>query len=77
MILFVFLGHVPLVLALAQVGMVYLAWVELRGEPGLSFEVKLWWCLLVFIFNVLGFAAMWVWLLSRRRRPTRGADEQA
>jgi hypothetical protein len=67
MILFVVLGHVPWVLLIAQVGMVYLAWVELRNEPGLSFEAKLWWCLLVLIFNVLGFAAMWIWLLGRRR----------
>ena len=68
MILFVILGHVPLVLALAQVAMVYLAWIEVRQEPGMTFEMKLWWCLLVFIFNVLGYLALRVWLLARRRR---------
>lgn len=47
MIVFVILGQVPLVLAVAQVAMVYLAWVELRKEPGLTFEAKLRWCLLV------------------------------
>lgn len=68
MIVFVLLGNVPWVLLLAQLGMVYLTWYELRHEPELTFEVKLWWCLLVFLFNVLGFAAMWLWLASRRRR---------
>ena len=67
MILFVILGHVPTILALAQVAMVYLAWMEVRQEPGLSFEVKLWWCLLVFLFNVLGYLGLRVWLLPRRR----------
>ena len=67
MIVFVILGQVPLVLAVAQVAMVYLAWVELRKEPGLTFEAKLWWCLLVFLFNVIGFAALWIWVTARRR----------
>jgi hypothetical protein len=68
MIVFVILGHVPLVLALAQVAMVYLAWIEVRTEPQLTFEAKLWWCLLVLLFNVLGYAALRLWLASRRRR---------
>jgi uncharacterized BrkB/YihY/UPF0761 family membrane protein len=68
MIVFVILGQVPLVLAVAQVAMVYLAWIELRKESGLTFEAKLWWCLLVFLFNVIGFAALWVWVTARRRR---------
>jgi hypothetical protein len=68
MIVFVLLGHVPLVLAFAQLAMVYLAWIELRHEPDLTFEAKLWWCLLVFLFNVLGFAALRLWVVARRRR---------
>jgi len=71
MIVFVLLGHVPWVLLLAQLGMLYLAWVELRSEPDTSFEVKVWWFLLVLLFNVLGFVALWVWLTSRRRRRSR------
>ena len=67
MILFVILGHVPLILALAQMAMVYLAWIDVRREPDLSFEVQLWWCLLVFLFNVLGYLALRVWLTPRRR----------
>jgi hypothetical protein len=68
MIVFVILGQVPLVLAIAQVAMVYLAWVDVREEPGLTFEARLWWCLLVFLFNVLGYAALRIWLIARRRR---------
>ena len=68
MIVFVILGHVPLVLLVAQLGLIYLAWIELRHEPDLTFEAKLWWCLLVFLFNVLGYAALRLWLASRRRR---------
>jgi len=71
MIVFVILGHVPWVLLLAQVGMLYLAWYELKDEPDTAFEVKVWWGLLVLIFNVLGFAAMWLWLTTRRRRRSR------
>jgi uncharacterized BrkB/YihY/UPF0761 family membrane protein len=71
MIVFVILGHVPWVLLLAQVGMLYLAWVELKDEPDVQFEVKVWWFLLVLLFNVLGLAAMWVWLTARRRRRSR------
>jgi hypothetical protein len=67
MILFVILGHVPLILALAQLAMVYLAWIEVRREPDLSFEVQLWWCLLVFLLNVVGYLALRAWLRSRRR----------
>ena len=68
MIVFVILGHVPLILALAQVAMVYLAWIEVRTEPDLTFEAKLWWCLLVLLFNVLGYAGLRVWMAARRRR---------
>ena len=71
MIVFVILGQVPWVLLLAQVGMLYLAWYELKDEPDTSFEVKVWWFLLVLIFNVLGFAALWLWLMARRRRRSR------
>jgi hypothetical protein len=71
MIVFILLGQVPWVLLLAQAGMLYLAWIELRNEPGLSFEVKLWWILLVLLFNVLGYAALWLWVTARRRRRSR------
>ena len=74
MIVFVILGQVPLVLAVAQLAMIYLGWFEMREEPGLTFEAKLWWCLLVFLFNVLGYAALWVWLTARRRHRRAQAE---
>jgi hypothetical protein len=67
-IVFVILGQVPIVLLLAQLGMLYLAAVDLHRERDLDTLVKLWWLLLVLLFNVLGFAAEKLWLLSRRRR---------
>ncbi|HEX2104336.1 MAG TPA: hypothetical protein VHF51_11845 [Solirubrobacteraceae bacterium] len=68
MILFVILGHVPTVLLVAQLGMLYLAWLDLRDEDDLDFQVKVWWFMLVLIFNVLGFLAEKLWIFQRRRR---------
>jgi hypothetical protein len=66
-LLFVLLGHTPLVLLVCLLGLLYLTWVDLRGE-GLEPLVQLWWYLLVFLFNVVGYAALRIWLLVRRRR---------
>ena len=67
MLLFVILGHVPIVLLVCLVGLLYLTWVELRGEP-LEPLVQLWWYLLVLLFNVVGYVALRIWLAVRRRR---------
>jgi predicted CDP-diglyceride synthetase/phosphatidate cytidylyltransferase len=75
-ILFVILGHVPTVLLLAQVGMLYLAWLDLRDEEDLDFQVKVWWFLLVLIFNVLGFLAEKLWIYERRRRRRAAAQDR-
>jgi hypothetical protein len=66
-LLFVILGNAPIVLLVCLAGLLYLTWVDLRGE-GLEPMVQLWWYLLVFLFNVLGYAALRIWLLVRRRR---------
>jgi hypothetical protein len=66
MILFVVLGHAPLVLVVCLLGLVYLSWVELRGEE-LEPQVKLWWGLLVVLTHVPGYLALRIWLLLRRR----------
>ena len=68
MLLFVLLGHVPTVLLLALLGMLYLVWVDLRDEDDLDFQIKVWWFLLVLIFNVLGFVVEKIWIVGRRRR---------
>ena len=75
MIVFVILGQVPVVLLLAQLGMLYLTWVDLREERDLDFQVKVWWFLLVLLFNVIGFLGEKLWITTRRQRRRRAADE--
>ena len=67
MLLFVLLGHTPVVLLVCLLGLLYLTWLELRAEP-LEPLVQLWWYLLVLLFNVIGYAALRIWLVVRRRR---------
>ena len=67
MLVFVLLGHTPVVLLLCLAGLMYLTWLELRAEP-LEPLVQLWWYLLVLLFNVLGYVALRIWLVVRRRR---------
>lgn len=67
MVLFVILGHTPLVLLVCLLGLLYLAWVDLRNEP-LEPLVKLWWGLLVLLTHVPGYLALRIWLAVRRRR---------
>jgi hypothetical protein len=55
------------------VGLVYLAWIEVRHEPDLLPQAKLWWCLLVFLTNVPGYVALRIWVMIRRRRRAEGA----
>jgi hypothetical protein len=66
-ILFVLIGEMPIILLLALVIMCYLTGFELRHEPD-PLLVKAWWVLLVFLTNIVGFGAFWVWLTLRRRR---------
>ena len=68
MLLFVLIGHVPTVLLLALLGMLYLVIIDMREEDDLDFQVKVWWVLLVLLFNVVGFVAEKVWVTVRRRR---------
>ena len=67
MLLFLILGHVPLVLLACLLGLLYLTWVDLRVEPP-DPQLKLWWYLLVALTNVAGYAALRIWLAVRRRR---------
>jgi hypothetical protein len=68
MILFVLTGQIPPILLLTLVVMCYLTGWELYKESDLPLLWKVWWVLLVFILNVLGFAIFWIWLATRRRR---------
>jgi hypothetical protein len=67
MILFVILGHTPLILLFTLLGLLYLSWLELRNEE-LEPLVKLWWGTLVFLTHVPGYLALRIWLAVRRRR---------
>jgi hypothetical protein len=66
-ILFVLIGQLPIVLLLALLIMCYLTAIELRHEPD-PVLIKAWWVLLVFLTNIVGFGAFWIWLTLRRRR---------
>jgi hypothetical protein len=66
-IVFVILGHTPLILLVCLAGLIYLTWVELRNEE-LEPQVKLWWALLVFLTHVPGYLALRIWIAVRRRR---------
>jgi hypothetical protein len=66
-ILFVVIGQLPIVLLIALLIMCYLTGIELRNEPD-PFLIKAWWVLLVFLTNIIGFGAFWIWLTVRRRR---------
>jgi hypothetical protein len=75
MLLFLLFDTVPDILWLSLVGLVYLGWIEVRREPDLTPQVKLWWCLLVFLANIPGYVALRIWLALRRRR--RASDARA
>ena len=67
MLLFVLTQQFPLILLVALLVMCYLTAIELRNEDE-PFLVKAWWVLLVFLANIVGYAAFWIWLAARRRR---------
>jgi CDP-diglyceride synthetase len=67
MILFVVLGHVPVILLVCLLGLLWLTWVEFRGRD-LDPLVELWWGLLVLMTHVAGYLALRVWLAVRDRR---------
>jgi hypothetical protein len=72
-LVFLLFDTVPDILWLCLVGLVYLAWIEVRREPDLLPQAKLWWCLLVFLTNVAGYVALRIWVAIRRRRRAAGA----
>ena len=73
MLLFVIFQQVPPILLIVLAICLYLVWVDVKDEPGLEFQVKLWWFLLVLLFHVLGYLIFRLWIAVRRRR----ADGQA
>jgi hypothetical protein len=74
-LLFVIFQQVPLILLLILVVCLYLVWVDVKDEPDLEFQIKIWWFLLVLLLHVLGYLIFRLWLAVRRRG--RRADGQA
>ncbi len=66
MLLFVLTGQAPPILLLALAVLCYLTVWDLWNED-LPVMVKAWWVLLVFITNLIGYAAFRIWLAARRR----------
>ena len=67
MIVFVITQSVPWILLLVLVVCEYLVWVDVKDEPDLDFNVKVWWFLLVLLFHVPGYLVFRVWIAMRRR----------
>ena len=67
-LLFVIFQKVPLILLLILIVCLYLVWVDVKDEPGLEFQVKIWWFLLVLLLHVPGYLIFRLWIAARRRR---------
>jgi hypothetical protein len=72
-LLFVILQQVPLILLLVLIVCLYLVWVDVKDEPDVEFQIKIWWFLLVLLLHVIGYLIFRLWIAVHRRR----ADGQA
>jgi hypothetical protein len=66
-LLFVLTGQAPPILLLALAILCYLTVWDLWNED-LPVMVKAWWVLLVLLTNLVGYAALRIWLAARRRQ---------
>ena len=67
-LLFVIFQQVPLILLLVLIVCLYLVWVDVKDEPDLEFQVKIWWFLLVLLLHVPGYLIFRLWIAVRRSR---------
>jgi len=65
---FVVFQSVPAILLLTLAGALYLTWYDIKDEPGVEFQIKVWWFLLVLLFHVPGYLVFRGWLAVRRHR---------
>jgi fumarate reductase subunit D len=72
-LIFVIFQQVPPILLLVLGICLYLVWADVKDEPGVQFQIKLWWFLLVLLFHVPGYLIFRLWIAVHRRR----ADGQA
>jgi hypothetical protein len=70
---FVIFQSVPAILLLTLAGALYLTWYDVKDEPDLEFQVKVWWFLLVVLFHVPGYLVFRVWIAVRRHRRNHDA----
>ena len=68
MLFFVVFQSVPAILLLTLAGALYLTWYDIKDEPGVEFQIKVWWFLLVLLFHVPGYLVFRGWLAVRRHR---------
>jgi hypothetical protein len=74
-IVFVLFQSIPWILLLTLAGALYLTWVDVKDEPGLEFNVKVWWFLLVLLFHVPGYLVFRAWIAVRRHRRNQEAHD--
>jgi hypothetical protein len=67
-LLFVIFQQVPLILLLVLIVCLYLVWIDVKDEPDLEFQVKVWWFLLVLLLHVPGYLIFRLWIAVHRRR---------
>ena len=67
MLLFLLTREIPPILFVGLLILCYLTAWDLWEEKDLPFLYKAWWVLLVFISNLVGYAAFRIWLAARRR----------
>jgi threonine/homoserine/homoserine lactone efflux protein len=72
---FVIFQSVPAIMLLTLAGALYLVWVDVKDEPDLEFQIKVWWFLLVLLLHVPGYLVFRAWLAVRRHR--RKQDDHA
>ena len=73
MLLFVLTQTVPPIMLLVLGVALYLVWVDVKDEPDLEFQVKVWWFLLVLLLHVPGYLVFRVWIAVRRHRREKAA----
>ncbi len=72
-IVFVITQSVAPIMLLVLVVALYLVWVDVKDEPGLEFNHKVWWFLLVLLFHVPGYLVFRGWIAVRRHRRNQEA----
>jgi hypothetical protein len=68
MIFFVLTQRAPIPLLVLLAIMVYLAVIEVRNQEWMTFQTKVWWVMLVFLFNFPALIALRIYTFVRNRR---------